>query len=189
MNQNSIYSIILIILIIFAIVQLFKCSNKQIIVQENMMNMTCDDNDTRNDTSNSNGNGNDINFYVKNNRFAANRQFRPKLTNPIPADNDFKCGPQFDWSVKHNPGANNTYSDLLWHKMSPRMILEDNCLSCKNNTYNGPTGVTENDYANANDGALQDIAVINNNNCQMCKHKKFKDITSGLPSLANYPVF
>jgi hypothetical protein len=57
-----------------------------------------------------------------------------QLTNPIPIDTDLKCGPQFDWLVPHSLGANGRYDDMLWAKTSPKMILRQDCLSCKDHS-------------------------------------------------------
>lgn len=86
-------------------------------------------------------------FYFKDERYLTDKKFNPKLADPLNFDNDQQCGPKFDWSDPLNPGANNTYDDLLWNYMSPRMVLQDNCINCQNfkttTTYNEPTGTTE----------------------------------------------
>jgi len=50
-----------------------------------------------------------------------------------------------DWQVKYEPGANGTCGDVLWHYMSPRMILTDNCLKRNelNSNYVAPTGIKD----------------------------------------------
>jgi hypothetical protein len=47
-----------------------------------------------------------------------------------------------DWKVEYEPGANNTTQDLLWNKMSPGMILQNNCMSCSNSKINAPGGLS-----------------------------------------------
>lgn len=51
-----------------------------------------------------------------------------------------------DWRVKYQPGANNSYQDLMWLKMSPRKILVNNCTDCSKygkKSYNAPNGYSE----------------------------------------------
>lgn len=83
-----------------------------------------------------------INFYIKhNNRYDSTNKYPIKSLDPLNVSTGLNCGPQFNWNVKYEPGANNTYSDLLWHQISPQMILEDNSLNCQNTTYNAPIGI------------------------------------------------
>lgn len=53
------------------------------------------------------------------------------------------CGGTPDrWATKYEPGANGVVDDLQWHTMSPRMILQDNCIrQDPNRRYNAPVGV------------------------------------------------
>lgn len=55
------------------------------------------------------------------------------------------------WNVPYEPGANNTYDDLVWHYMSPRMVLQNNCMRCNEfgpgTNHTVPEGVAENTTA------------------------------------------
>lgn len=113
---------------------------------------------------------NPINFYVKENRYAANQEFKPKLIDPLsPYQSGVPCGPQMDWDVQTIPGANNTYGDLIWHETSPKMVLEKGCTNCKdftnNQEYNEPSGVASDLTSNLNGvdgiGALSDQNLLN----------------------------
>lgn len=93
-------------------------------------------------------------FYLKNNRYAKPCNC-PSNNCPhkIKFDYTNKCGcekqfsPEIDWSVKYESGANGTYKDLLWNKIEPRMILQDNSMKCcqfkGNKCFNAPTGITD----------------------------------------------
>ncbi len=82
-----------------------------------------------------------INFYVRGNRFAADNKLCPNLQQILPTVEGIKCGPQLNWDTYALPGANNVYGDMIWTKVSPRMILEDNSMQCGNKAYNAPTGI------------------------------------------------
>ena len=87
-----------------------------------------------------------INFYNKDqNRYSTNKKYNPKLVDPLITNPGLPCAPKNNWSTYQNPGANNTYGDMIWHKSSPRMVLQDNCLHCNNfkptSTYNEPSGI------------------------------------------------
>lgn len=41
----------------------------------------------------------------------------------------FGCGRM--WNTPYLAGANNTYGDAIWQYVSPRMVLDNGCLSCK----------------------------------------------------------
>ena len=68
------------------------------------------------------------------------------------SDNKFD---NIDWSIKYEPGANGTVSDLSWNYMSPRMTLRCGCLKCGVNdsakVYNAPSGFPDG-YINSDRG-------------------------------------
>lgn len=82
-----------------------------------------------------------IDYYIRGDRFAADTKLCPKLTDPLITDPGLKCGPQMNWDTLALPGANNVYGDLIWHKTSPKMVLENNAMTCGNQNYNPPRGV------------------------------------------------
>lgn len=84
-----------------------------------------------------------INYYMKGDRFAADKKLNPKLEDPLITDPRFKCGPQMNWDTLALPGANNVYGDLIWHKTSPKMVLENNAMTCGNLNFNPPTGTPD----------------------------------------------
>lgn len=59
------------------------------------------------------------------------------------------CGQDqgFRWEVPHAPGYNGSRSDLLWHRIEPRMILKDNSMQCHecgpNAAQVGPDGILD----------------------------------------------
>lgn len=87
-----------------------------------------------------------IDFYLRDNRFATCKKGDcTGYTMPGPSENLCNLNLPGCWDVPHKAGANNTCSDLLWHKMEPRMILQDigmKCTDCGPQTnYNSPSGV------------------------------------------------
>lgn len=70
-----------------------------------------------------------ITYYYKGSRYGNQNPYL-ELSDPLARTTGLTCTPQFDWNVNLSPGANNTYGDILWHKTSPKMILQDNCMSC-----------------------------------------------------------
>ena len=113
---------------------------------------------------------NPIQFYVKENRYDSDLKLNPKLQDPLGKLNSgIGCGPKMDWDTNANPGANNVYGDLIWHKTSPRMVLESNCMSCKqfapSKSYNEPSGVASDLTSGLGDvnvvGALADQNILN----------------------------
>lgn len=48
-------------------------------------------------------------------------------------ESSLPCMNKIDWSVPYTPGYNNTYSDLLWHEISPRNIVYNNDMDCNIN--------------------------------------------------------
>ncbi|QKF94151.1 hypothetical protein QKU48_gp0693 [Fadolivirus algeromassiliense] len=135
----------------------------------------------------------EIDYYVKENRYDSEQKYTPKLRDPLSTQPRLGCGPKFDWDVNLNPGANNTYGDLLWHETSPRMVMNDNCIGCKNFTreksYNEPTGVASDltsSYAGSSyEGSLDEHKILPEefklyNKAMSCGNG------SGLPPLTSY---
>lgn len=114
-----------------------------------------------------------INFYMKENRYATDKQYNPKLIDPLSElQSGIPCmqSNQVDWDVQTIPGANNTYGDLIWNTTSPKMVLEKGgCLSCKeytgNQQYNEPSGIASELTSSLNGvsgiGALSDQDILN----------------------------
>lgn len=142
-----------------------------------------------------------INFYYKDNRYAAENKLDPELLDPLSRNPGVRCGPKFDWDVKANPGANNVYGDMMWHKTSPKMILESNCLSCKqfqpSNVFNEPSGVASSLTSTYDNGmaigALSDQNMLSTNvaldtigDAESVNRQISGGMTSGLPPLLNY---
>ena len=144
-DKNKLY-FIAIILVIIGMIYFFKNTNSDIIMYEGM-------NNTKNDKSNK------LNkvfqpcnqppiFHYKQNRDLVNEKscsslnkISHKVSHKVPhkyshkilknmSFNDVDSKNISNWDVKYEPGANNTYGDTLWHEMSPRMILIDNCMHC-----------------------------------------------------------
>lgn len=146
-------------------------------------------------------------LYLKNERYLADKKLNPKLDDPLNFDNDQQCGPKLDWSNSMNPGANNTYSDLLWNYMSPKMVLQDNCVNCthfkQTSTYNEPAGISS-DLTNQYDGtmengSLKDQKILDDSflppnlatgnsyvPSEMVNKYMSSPMTNGLPPLLNY---
>jgi hypothetical protein len=100
-------------------------------------------------------NAGDMQFFVRNNRYldGVNAKNENKSVETPFSSSQYQYDQPTEkclnnspaWDVTYNSGSNNTYGDLLWHKMEPRMILQDNCLNCHNfkqdMKYNPPGGV------------------------------------------------
>lgn len=137
-----------------------------------------------------------MDFYYKDNRYSADHQLAPELVDPLGTDTGIKCAPQFDWDVKSNPGANNVYGDVMWHKQSPKMILEDNCINCKQfqpqKSFNEPSGVASSFTSSYDNGmvigALSDQTMISDDMGQLdnTPRQYSPQMSSGLPPLVNY---
>lgn len=138
----------------------------------------------------------EINFYYKDNRYSQENKLNPQLLDPLSNDPGLKCGPKFDWDVKANPGANNVYGDMMWHKESPKMILEDNCISCNQfqpqKSLNEPTGISSS-FTSAYDngmviGALSDQSMMSDDIGQLDYNPRQlgNSMSTGLPPLVNY---
>lgn len=89
------------------------------------------------------GDPTNINFFVRGDRFAEDKQLNPQLQPILPAIEGIKCGPQIDWNNYASAGANNVYGDMIWNTTSPRMVLEDNSFKCGNQKFNAPVGIPE----------------------------------------------
>lgn len=135
----------------------------------------------------------EIDYYLKSNRYDAENKYNPKLKDPLSTNTRLNCAPAFNWDVNLNPGANKTYDDLVWHETSPRMVLNDNCINCKNydfnKTYNEPVGIASDLTASysgiALEGSLDEHKIL---------PEEFKlydkdltcGLTTGLPPLSNF---
>ena len=94
-------------------------------------------------------------------RYSTDRNFSPELQDPllnsrkigltpmISPKTDIagkSCGSMqdFPYRLNQSAGANNTYGDMIWSEMSPRNVLQDNCLNCNkfkpDHMYNDPVG-------------------------------------------------
>jgi hypothetical protein len=86
------------------------------------------------------------NFFFKKNRYLMDgRSDKTKTYYTVNEEQTGENIGDFDWSVPHESGPNNTYGDLLWHYTSPRMILQDNCMRCNEfgpkSNHNVPNGI------------------------------------------------
>jgi hypothetical protein len=143
------------------------------------------------------GDKTEIDFYYRDNRYSTENKLTPELIDPLKTSPGIKCGPKFDWDVKSYPGANNVYGDMVWNTHEPRMVLQNNCLSCNQfqpqKSFNEPTG-TASALTSAYDngmtiGALSDqtfmssdVGQFDNTSRQMAN----TPMSSGLPPLVNY---
>lgn len=147
MSSNNLYKLALIVIFVLAIVQIINIFNNKTVVIEpktehmNPSLLTHQYEDLQKEPSNHQK----LNYYYKDNRYSNSNNFNPELIDPLHQDTGLKCAPQFDWDVKLNPGANNVYGDNVWHTSEPKMVLENNCMSCgqfkKNDSFNEPTGI------------------------------------------------
>lgn len=91
------------------------------------------------------------NFYLRKNRYLKEngKVAKPLKQTTCPYSQN-ECWRQNDppgcpWSVPYEAGANGVVGDLLWHYMSPRMIMQDNCMNCGDyapgKEYNAPSGI------------------------------------------------
>ena len=70
-------------------------------------------------------------FYEENNIYPKSEQ--PLSIDPLAVNKGIPCGPHYNWLVPQSAGADGHYDDLLWAKTSPKMILRNDCLTCKQN--------------------------------------------------------
>ena len=151
MNSDKLYRLALLVLFILITVQLINILTKNTTEHMNpaLLNHQFESwpNPRGRDNIPPPSDGYKTQFYLKNNIYAADKISHPTLTNPIPIDEDLSCGPQYDWNktVEHSPGANNTYGDMVWAVTSPKMQLQTNCMSCgdfgPSKKFNDPSGV------------------------------------------------
>lgn len=168
-TSDKLYRLSLLVLVVLALIQIYNYMYRSPVVIETTEHMNpsllthqIEDLAPMPDPNNP------INFYVKEDRYNADLKLNPKLMDPLaPYQEGVKCGPQMDWSTNANPGANNVYGDLIWHKTSPKMVLESNCLSCKQGkqpTYNEPSGVASDFTSQFGNysivGALSDQSIL-----------------------------
>ena len=134
-TSNNLYRLALFIIFIIAVIQIINIYNKPNVIETNYDHFASMPNDKPN-----------VNFYIKDDdRYSVDKRYNPKLIDPLITDTRLPCAPKVDWSTYQNPGANNTYDDMIWNGTSPRMVLQDSCLHCKNykptSSYNEPTGI------------------------------------------------
>jgi len=99
------------------------------------------------------------NFYVKGDRYTTpNNGATKSIRSPCVNSPNSACQNSCNWSVPYEAGANNTFSDILWHYMEPRMVLQDNCMRCgtfsKQGSGNAPNGLTS-DYTSHFDNSVE----------------------------------
>lgn len=142
LTSDNLYRLALLIMFVFAIAQIYYYFNHETI----MIETEHMDPSIYNMISTASMYENPPQFYLKDNRYAVENKHNPTLVDPLTSDPQLSCAPKFDWQTKHNPGANGTYGDMMWHKQSPRMILEKNCLNCNQynptNDFNEPMGMS-----------------------------------------------
>jgi hypothetical protein len=170
-TSDKLYRLSLLVLLVLAVVQIYNYMYKSpaIIETKEHMNPALLTHQYEDLASKPDPN-NPINYYVKENRFNAKLKLNPTLLDPIGNKNSgIKCGPKMDWDTDQIPGANNVYGDLIWHKTSPKMVLESKCMNCndfsKGNSYNEPSGVASGLTSGLGDydvvGALSDQHILN----------------------------
>lgn len=86
------------------------------------------------------------NFFLKNNRYLMDGvSDKTKTYYTVNEEQTGENIGDFNWTVPHESGPNNTHGDLLWQYMEPRMILQDNCMRCNEfgpkSSHNVPNGV------------------------------------------------
>ena len=133
MIPDKLYRLALLVMFILALIQIINFFNQKPVVIETKLEHLNPSLLNHQDVDFSRVPNDELqpNFYYKDNRYAAENKLDPELIDPLRRDPGVNCTPKFDWDVKANPGANNVYGDMMWHKTSPKMILESNCLSCK----------------------------------------------------------
>lgn len=83
----------------------------------------------------------EIKFYYRPDRYAEPNNITPELIDPLSgSDSQLSCVKNNNQNINLTPGANNTYSDILWHVASPKMILESDALNCGPNNGQSPIG-------------------------------------------------
>ena len=83
-------------------------------------------------------------FYMRGDRDRTNSRNSYYKIVDSRTHHNLPCGPQISWDVPYEPGYNGVYSDLLWHSISPRMILYDNSLKCNGDNFVSPKPYEEN---------------------------------------------
>ena len=117
---------VLIILIVFFAIYfvyvLFRSNSSQINMDFTKSNVS--------DMTNIGGVDDNIEYYVRGDRDRTTSNNMKYTLIDSRLEPNIPCGPQTSWDVEYQPGYNGTYSDLLWHKVEPKMILENNSLYC-----------------------------------------------------------
>lgn len=83
-------------------------------------------------------------FYIRGDRDRTNSRNTFYKIVDSRTQHNLPCGPQISWDVPYEPGYNGVYSDLLWHSISPRMILYDNSLKCNGDNFVSPQPYIDN---------------------------------------------
>lgn len=142
MDSTKLYKLTLIFIFIIIFIQIAGFFNSSQIIEENNEHMNASLLTHQiEDLARLPSDNPQIQYYYKSNRYVQQNSY-PQLTDPLARTTGLTCTPQFDWNVNLSPGANNTYGDVLWHQTSPKMILQDNNMSCgkytKNTTLQNP---------------------------------------------------
>jgi len=195
MDLNKIYKIILLALFVFAVSQIIRVWNTRnehldpALSLHQWANLAPLPSDNQR-----------VDFYVKNDdRYNVENKYDPVLVDPLISDPRLPCAGKHDWKTYQEPGANGTYSDLLWHQTSPRMVLQDNCLHCNkfndNTKLNTPDGMAS-EFTSSYDkslytvqGALSDQNLMDPNatlNATTNYARELSNLGSGLPPMNTY---
>lgn len=194
MDSNNVYKIILLAIFVFAVIQVIKVWNSKY----EHLNPALSWHQWADLAPLPTGRPK-MNWYIKNqDRYNVENKYDPVLVDPLISDPGLPCAGKNDWKTYQTPGANGTYSDLLWHQTSPRMIVQDNCLHCSkfdNSQLNSPDGVaSELTSSQTNElytvqGALSDQNLLNTNaNLDVPTHysREMAQLGSGLPPMDSY---
>ncbi len=196
MSSNNLYKLALLVIFVLVTIQIINIFNQKPVIIEpktehmNPSLLTHQYEDLQKEPSDQPK----LNFYYKDNRYSNDNNFNPQLVDPLHQETGLQCTPQFDWDIKLNPGANNVYGDNVWHTSEPKMVLENNCMSCgqfqPSDSFNEPTGIESSlleQYDNSIVvGSLLDQAVppFNTSLEEMIDvQRKWGSVSSGLPPL------
>lgn len=195
MDSNKIYKVILIVLFIIAVSQLIRVWNTTYehldpaLSWHQWANLAPLPSDEQR-----------VDFYIKNDdRYNVENKYDPVLVDPLISDPRLPCAGKHNWKTYQEPGANNTYADLLWHQTSPRMVLQDNCLHCNkfndSTQLNTPMGIASDftsSYSNSLytvQGALSDQNLMDPNatlDAPTNYSREMSNLGSGLPPINSY---
>lgn len=104
------------------------------------------------------------NQYVKNDRYVMQDMKSGVLSSPF---NNMTKSPEScasdQWDVYYEPGANGTVGDSVWNSSSPKMVLQDNCIRCKEFSgmvmHNYPSGAQEKEVDELQDGIPDKVKI------------------------------